>query len=290
MKQPDCEGTGPGQNARPLAYAFVLTAVIFLAEVAGGFWTGSLALLSDAAHMAVDLAALGLGLFAAWATRLPPDKKRTFGYHRVEVLAALVNGIALWVVVGMLLLEAYERFRAPVPVERLNAMLLIAALGLLCNIVSGAIVYPSRKQSLNLRAVFLHVLSDALGSIGAIAAGLIMRLSGWWLADPLASVFICAIVLWASFNLVRDSIHILLEGAPSHLDIEEIRGAIGSIEGVVEVHDLHLWSLSSGAASISGHVVLAKGGDAKAVLKAGAKTLDARFGLKHVTLQIEQPD
>ncbi|HAH07053.1 MAG TPA: cation transporter [Elusimicrobia bacterium] len=291
----DCEGTGEEhehgpQSLKPLAYAFSLTALIFLAEVAGGFWTGSLALLSDAAHMAVDVAAIGLGLFAAWASALPPDKERTFGYRRVEVLAALINGLALWVVVGMILHEAYERFRSPVPVEHLGGMLAIAAVGLLCNLASGALLYHKHEHSLNHKAVFLHVLSDALGSIGAIGAGLVMWKTGWWLADPLASLFICAIILAASYRLVKESIHILLEGAPSHLKVEEIRSALLGIEGVAGVHDLHLWSLSTGAPSMSGHVVLKAGGSAKAVLKESAKALEEKFCLKHVTLQVEHPD
>lgn len=291
----DCEGTGEehehgSESIKPLTYAFTLTALIFLAEVAGGFWTGSLALLSDAAHMAVDVAAIGLGLFAAWASALPPDKERTFGYRRVEVLAALINGLALWVVVGVILHEAWERFRRPVPVEHLGAMLAIAALGLLCNIASGALLFHRHEHNLNQKAVFWHVLSDALGSVGAIVAGLVMWKTGWWLADPLASLFICAIILAASYRLVKESIHILLEGAPAHLKVEDIREALSGIEGVAEVHDLHLWSLSSGAPSMSGHVVLKAGGDAKSVLKAGARLLDEKFCLKHVTLQVEHPD
>ncbi|MFH1724601.1 MAG: cation diffusion facilitator family transporter [Elusimicrobiota bacterium] len=281
-------GHGKAHAAKPLGIAFGLTFFVFLIELAGGLWAGSLALLADAAHMAVDLAALGLGLFASWAAARPADAKRSFGYHRVEVLAALGNGVGLWIVVGVLLHEAWGRFSAP-PAVRVPEMLGIAALGLLCNLVSGAVLYRSVKSNINLRAVFLHVASDALGSVGAIAAGLVMWSTGWMLADPLASVFICLVISVASFKLVRDSIHILLEGTPEHLDLEAVREALDGLEGVSEVHDLHLWSLSSGNESMSGHLVIRPGKDSQEVLRAGAEILERRFGIAHATLQIEAP-
>jgi cobalt-zinc-cadmium efflux system protein len=286
----DCEGVPPASDARPLIYVFAFTALVFLAEIGAGLWSGSLALLADAAHMGVDLAALGIGLFAAWASRLPPDRRRTFGYRRVEVLAALANGLLLWVAVGAILREAMERFHSPTPVAHLPMMLGVAVLGLVCNLVSGMLlVHEEHEHNLNVRAVFLHVMSDALGSVGAIVAGLLMWVCGWWLADPLASVFICVIILVVSVNLVRQAVHILLEGVPDHLDPECIRRTLESVEGVAEVHDLHLWSLSSGAVSMSGHVVLRPGGDAHKVLRAGMDVLAKDFELKHVTLQVEPP-
>lgn len=275
-----------GRGARPLAAAFALTAVVFAAELAGGLWTGSLALVADSVHMAVDLAALGLGLFAAWAAALPPDEKRTFGYHRIEVLAALGNGVGLWIAVGVLLREAYGRWRQPAPVDA-AWMLAVASVGLACNLIAAAMLYKGRRDSLNLRAVFLHVLSDALGSVGAIAAALLMRGGGRRWADPAATVFICAVVSVAAFRLVREAIHILLEGAPSHVDLAAVRRALAGLEGVSDVHDLHLWSLSSAAESLTGHLVVAPGTDPRRTLKAASALLKERFGISHSTLQIE---
>jgi len=259
---------------------------VFLAELFGGWWTGSLALLADAMHMGVDLLALGLGLLAAKVGERPPDAKRTFGYKRVEVLAALGNGIGLWIATGVILREAYGRFVFPTPVAA-PQMIGFAALGLSCNIISGLILYSSSRANINLRGVFLHVASDGLGSLGALAAGVVMVRTGWYQADPLASVFICLCIVFTSFWLMRDSIHILLEGAPPHLDLEEIRSALSTLAGVREVHDLHLWSLTQGSESMSGHLVVEPGRDSSEVLKAGMDLLRDKFGLTHITLQIE---
>ncbi|MBI4678576.1 MAG: cation transporter [Elusimicrobia bacterium] len=271
---------------RPLAGAFCLTAVIFIAELAGGWWTGSLALVSDAVHMAVDLSALGMALLAARLKCMPPDPRRTFGYERVEVLAALVNGLLLMVAVGAILKEAYDRFVNPAPVLA-GPMLAIASIGLGANLVSGLVLRPHSHDNINIRAAFLHVSLDALGSVGAIAAAVIMLATGWTRADPCASFLICLVVIATAFLLVRDSTHILLEGAPSHLDIEEIRAHLRLIPGVKEVHDLHLWSLTKGSESLSGHIVVAPGTDPAAVLKAATEMLSRRFALEHVTLQVE---
>lgn len=281
------EGHEPGPSAvRPLSIAFSITAVYFLIELAGGLWTGSLALVADAMHMGVDLAAMGMSLFAARVSQRPPDKKRTFGYQRVEVLAALGNGVWLWVATGIILHEAWDRLRQPSDVLG-GPMVAIAVAGLACNLVSGWVLYSASRTNLNLRGAFLHICADAFGSLGAIAAGAVIVATGWTRADPIASLLICAGILLTSVWLVRDSVHILLEGAPSHLDLEEIRAALSELPGVKDVHDLHLWSLTKGSESLSGHLVLAEGGDSAGVLKRGREMLDARFGLSHVTLQIE---
>ncbi|MFA6317645.1 MAG: cation diffusion facilitator family transporter [Elusimicrobiota bacterium] len=273
-------------GVRPLAGAFCLTAIIFLAEVVGGWWTGSLALFSDAAHMGVDLSALGMALLAARLKTLPPDPRRTFGYERVEVLAALANGLLLMVAVGAILMEAYDRFLNPSPVAA-GPMLFIAVIGLAANLVSGLLLLPHSHGNINIRAAFLHVLLDALGSIGAIAAAIVMLTTGWTRADPCASVLICAVVIFTAFMLVRDSTHILLEGTPPHLDLEEIREHLSLIPGVKDVHDLHLWSLTKGSESLSGHIVVAPGTDPTSVLKIGTQMLESEFSLSHVTLQVE---
>jgi len=276
-----------GHAIRPLVWAFAITFFIFLIELAGGVWSGSLALIADAMHMAVDLAAMGIGLFAAWAAGRPADDRRTFGYHRVEVLAALANGVALWIIVGVILHEAWLRYNAPQDI-RVVEMIAIAAVGLLANLISAALLFKHSYGNMNVRGVMLHVLSDALGSVGAIAAGVALWMTGWKGADPIASVFICAIISIASFKLIREAIHILLEGAPSHVDLGALRRELANIDGVVDVHDLHIWSLCSENVSMSGHLVVGSGHDGHSVRRAAQKTLSDAFGISHVTLQIEK--
>jgi len=280
-------GHADGHAIRPLVWAFAITFFIFLIELAGGVWSGSLALIADAMHMAVDLAAMGIGLFAAWAAGRPADDRRTFGYHRVEVLAALANGVALWIIVGVILHEAWLRYNAPQDI-RVVEMIAIAAVGLLANLISAALLFKHSYGNMNVRGVMLHVLSDALGSVGAIAAGVALWMTGWKGADPIASVFICAIISIASFKLIREAIHILLEGAPSHVDLGALRRELANIDGVVDVHDLHIWSLCSENVSMSGHLVVGSGHDGHSVRRAAQKTLSDAFGISHVTLQIEK--
>lgn len=270
-----------------VTWAFGLTFVFFLVELVGGWWTGSLALIADAMHMAIDLVSLGMSMFAAVMSKRPPDARRTFGYKRVEVLAALGNGVALWVVTGIILREAWARLVFPTPVAA-GQMIGIAFVGLLANLASGAILYRSSQQNINMRGAFMHVAADALGSLGAIVAGAIMLETDWFQADALASAAICIGIVLTSYWLLRDSIHILLEGAPAHLDLEEIRSSLGGLDGVKEVHDLHLWSLTQGSESMSGHLVIREGLDPHAVLEAGQTLLKDKFGLDHVTLQIEK--
>jgi cobalt-zinc-cadmium efflux system protein len=277
------------RGERPLTGAIALTGTIFVAELAGGWWTGSLALMADATHMAVDLLGLGLSLFAALLSRMPADPKRTYGYRRVEVLAALGNAIALMVATGFILREAYGRWSFPTPVAA-GPMTAVAALGLLCNLASAAMLWNASRGNLNLRGALLHVLADAAGSVGALLAGLIIWKTRWYQADALVSIAICFGIVFTAFWLLRDSVHILLEGAPPHLDLEEVRSALSGLDGVREVHDLHLWSLTRGQEAMSGHVVVVPGRDAADVLKAGRDLLRERFGLEHVTLQIEKEE
>jgi cobalt-zinc-cadmium efflux system protein len=270
-----------------MAVAFAITFVIFLVELVGGWWVGSLAVMADAVHMAVDLLALGMGLFAARMASRPADDKRTYGYHRVEVLAALGNGVGLWITVGVLLHEAYTRFQTPSDVK-VPEMILIALIGLLANIFSAALLFRQSKHNLNVRGVLMHIISDALGSVAAVLAGVVMLLTDWSYADPLATVAICMIIAYTSFDLVRESTHILLEGAPKHVNVEEVRRGLLEIEGVEQVHDLHLWTLSSGNDAMSGHLVVAKEKSTQDILKAGARFLEGRFKISHSTLQIEK--
>lgn len=274
---------------RPLYGVIALTGVIFFVELAGGWWTGSLALIADAAHMAVDLLALSLTMVASMLARMPADPKRTYGYRRVEVLAALGNAIALMVATGFLLREAWARYTFPTPVAA-GPMIVIALIGLLCNLVSAAMLWKASRTNINMRGAFFHVLSDGAGSVGALVAGVIMWYTRWYRVDALVTVLICGGIVLTAFWLLRDSVHILLEGAPPHLDLEKIRASLKSIPGVKDVHDLHLWSLTQGQEAMSGHLVLEKGRDHAAALKAGKSALSDGFGISHVTLQIENHD
>jgi len=271
---------------RPLYSVIVLTGTIFFVELAGGWWTGSLALIADATHMAVDLLGLGLTLVAAMLARLPADPKRTYGYRRVEVLAALGNAIALMVATGFLLREAWARFMFPSTIAA-KPMIAIALVGLVCNMVSAAMLWRASRTNINMRGALLHVLSDGAGSVGAVLAGLIVWKTRWYQADALVTVLICIGIVFTAFWLLRDSVHILLEGAPAHIDVEEVRSALAGLDGVADVHDLHLWCLTMGEDAMSGHLVLAPGRDPAAALKDGKAVLADRFGITHVTLQIE---
>ncbi len=282
---------GAESPERPLYGAIALTGVIFFVELAGGWWTGSLALVADAAHMAVDLLALSLTMVASMLSRMPADPKRTYGYRRVEVLAALGNAIALMVATGFLLREAWARYTFPTPVAA-GPMIAIAFIGLLCNLVSAAMLWKASRTNINMRGAFLHVLSDGAGSVGALLAGVVIWYTRWYRVDALVTVLICGGIVLTAFWLLRDSVHILLEGAPAHLDLEKIRAALKAIPGVKDVHDLHLWSLTQGQEAMSGHLVLEKGRDHSEALNAGKAALAGGFGISHVTLQIEneEPD
>jgi cobalt-zinc-cadmium efflux system protein len=274
---------------RSLYGAIALTGTIFFVELAGGWWTGSLALIADAAHMAVDLLGLSLTLVASMLARLPADPKRTYGYRRVEVLAALGNAIALMVATGFLLREAWARFAFPTAIAA-GPMIAVAFVGLLCNIGSAAILWKASRTNINMRGALLHVVSDGAGSVGALLAGFIILRTRWYQADAIVTVLICGGIVLTAFWLLRDSVNILLEGAPAHLDIDEIRSALTGIPGVTDVHDLHLWSLTQGRDSMSGHLVLEKGRDHAEALKAGRAIMAERFGITHVTLQVEKED
>lgn len=257
-----------------------------LAEAVGGWLTGSLALLADAGHMLSDVAALGLSLFAMWMARRPPTSRRTYGYHRTEILAALANGATLVAISLVILFEAWERFRNPTEVNAAG-MMGIAVGGLLVNLASLWILHEGRSESLNVRGAWLHVLTDALGSVQAIAAGVLIWAFGWRWADPAASVLIALLVIYSSWSLLKESTEILMEHAPSHIDVDEVRHAMASIPGVLEVHDLHVWTITSGMESLSAHVVVREERYRCDVLEEIRTVLHDRFGLHHMTVQME---
>jgi cobalt-zinc-cadmium efflux system protein len=275
-----------GRNRTRLALTLGLAAVYMLAEVAGGWFTGSLALLADAGHMLSDVAALGLSLFAMSMARRPPTSKRTFGYHRMEILAALANGAALVAISIFVLVEAVQRFRQPPEVDA-PVMMAIATGGLLVNLAGLWILHEGRSESLNVRGAWLHVLTDALGSVQAIAAGALIWAFGWQWADPAASVLIAVLVVYSSWSLLKEATGVLMESAPSHIDVDEVRDAMIGIPGVIEVHDLHVWTITSGMENLSAHVVVEEGCYDCDVLTEIRTTLHDRFGIHHMTVQME---
>ncbi len=267
---------------------FLVVGYVFV-ELAGGLWSGSLALLADAGHMASDGAALAITLFAVRMARWAPTPKRTYGFHRAEVLAAVANGAALIVIALGIVWEAWERLYTPAPIVG-PLMIGVAAGGLLVNLIGLVVLAAGRKDNLNLRAAWLHVLSDALGSVGALVAGVLVWWRGWTWADPVASAFIALLVLRVSWALLNEAVHVLMEGAPAHIDVNAVRSAMASTPGVRAVHDLHVWAITSGIVAMSGHVVVDDGVANPALLQTLATTLRAQFGIGHTTIQIEPPD
>jgi cobalt-zinc-cadmium efflux system protein len=271
-----------------LAAALVLAAAYMVAEFVGGWWTGSLALLADAGHMLSDVAALALSFFAIWLADRPSPAHRTFGYYRAEILAALANGIALAVISILVVVEAFKRFGAPREVLG-GPMLAIAAGGLAVNLIGLAILHGGREENLNVRGAWLHVLTDALGSVGAIAAGLFIYFLQWQWADPLASVLIAALVLYSAWRLIEEAVSVLMESAPKGVDVKKIHAALASRPGVVAVHDLHVWTITSGLPALSVHVVTDQTAY-EAILQDARATLHREFGIDHVTVQVEPQD
>lgn len=276
-------------DSRRLAWALAITAIYFFAEVLGGLLTNSLALLSDAGHMFSDTAALGLSLCAFQIARRPATSKKTFGYQRLEILAALINGLVLWLVVGVIFTEAYRRFLDP-PAVHAPGMLVVAVVGLAVNVVAGRILFACNQGNLNIRGAFLHVLGDALGSIGAIVAALIILLTGWTLADPLVSCLIGILILYTSWELVRESVDILMQSVPRGIDTADVQKAMEQVTGVLKVHDLHVWTVTSGVFTLSAHAVIHESGDPQAILDQMEARLKSAFAIEHTTIQLETED
>lgn len=268
---------------RSLGAALALTAGYAVVEALGGWLAGSLALLSDAGHMATDAAALGLALFAQWVARRPPSPRASYGYARAEVLAAFVNALALLLLVGFIVFEAVQRMRTPQPVAG-GTVLGIATVGLLVNLLT-AWALSRASQSTGARGALLHVLSDALGSIGAIVAGAVILTTGWTPIDPLLSVVTAVLILHATWRLLAQTTGVLMEGVPAHLDYDEIGKALTAIPGIVGVHDLHVWQMSARHSALSAHVTIESGDTWLRVLDATRHMLATRFHIEHVTLQ-----
>jgi cobalt-zinc-cadmium efflux system protein len=271
---------------RALGAALALTAGYGVVEALGGWFAGSLALLSDAGHMATDAAALGLALFAQWVARRPPSPRASYGYARAEVLAAFVNALALLLLVGFIVVEAFRRIATPAPVAG-AAVLVIAAIGLFVNLLTAWVL--SRAASIGARSALLHVLSDALGSIAAIVAGAVIVVTGWTPIDPLLSLLTAVLILRATWRLLAQTTGVLMEGVPAHLDYREIGKALTTIPGVSGVHDLHVWQMSPRHAALSAHVTIESGDAWLSILDAARRMLAARFHIDHVTLQPSWP-
>ncbi len=280
-------GLGRVKHEAPLRWALALTGGFLIAELVGAWLTNSLALLSDAAHMATDTLALVIALVAVRLGQRPPDARRTFGYARLEAIGALVNGGLLFVVAIFILFEAIGRFRQP-PAVASTGMLVVATLGLLVNLIAMKILKAGSGESLNMRGAYLEVWSDMLGSVAVIVGAGVIWLTGWTVVDPILAVLIGLWVLPRTWTLVREALHVLLEGVPAGLDLAALREAMLATPGVASVHDLHVWSLSSTRPAMAAHVVLAAdAGDASATRHSLAGMLDTRFGIDHVTLQME---
>lgn len=274
------------QSRRALAITLSLTSAFTIAEVVGGVLTGSLALLADAAHMLSDDLSLGLALGASWLASRPAAGDRTFGYQRAEVLAAFVNGLALVAISIWIFYEAYRRFSDP-PEVLGGWMLAVAAIGLLVNLIAAWILWRSEGESLNVEAALRHVLADLLGSVGVIVAAVIILTTGWLYADPLVSVLVGLVVLASSWGVIRDSVRILLEASPKGIDAERVGNAMASHPGVSEVHDLHVWTITSGFPALSAHVLVPEGEDCHARRLELDEMLEREFGIAHTTLQVE---
>jgi cobalt-zinc-cadmium efflux system protein len=268
-----------------LGVAALATIAFGVVEAAGGWWTGSLALLSDAGHMLTDGAALGLGALAAWVARRPPSSRHSYGLGRAEVVAALLNAGAMLVIIVALAYEAIVRLRQPAPVQGALAAL-IAAAGLALNLFVLRRLSP-HLHDMNARAARLHVLGDLLGSVAALTAGALIALTGWTRIDPIASLVICALIAFSSVRLLRESVHALMEGVPSGMSVEAIGGEMARVAGVVSVHDLHVWTLSGSRTALSAHVVVRSLGHWERTLVELQRRLHERFGIDHVTLQPE---
>jgi cobalt-zinc-cadmium efflux system protein len=274
------------RNRRVLAIVLGLTVAFTAVEIVGGLLTGSLALLADAAHMLSDNVALGIALLAVWIAGRPSTPERSFGYQRVEILAALVNGIVLVALAIWIVVEAWQRFSDP-PEVLAGWVAVIALAGLAVNLVAAAILDRAGHDTLNMRAAFRHVVADAIGSAGVLAAALVILVTGWRYADPLAGVAIAILILASSWSILRDSVQILLEGAPRGLDARGLGRRLAELPGVVEVHDLHVWTITSGFPALSAHVLVEARDDCHVRRREMEEVLLREYGIEHTTLQVD---
>ncbi|BCB02862.1 cation diffusion facilitator family transporter [Bacillus sp. KH172YL63] len=277
---------GHNQNKKALFISFVFIFTFMIVEVIGGIVTNSLALLSDAGHMLSDAAALGLSLAAFYIGEKATDKGKTYGYKRFEIVAAFLNGITLLLVSLYIFWEAYHRFIDTPTVS--PTMMIIAVIGLVVNIiVAWILMRGDTEHNLNVRSAFLHVLGDMLGSVGAIIAGLLIYFFSWNLADPIASVIVAVLIIISGWRVTKDSIHILMEGSPEHIDTEKVKSDLSQLGGVLEVHDLHVWCITSDFTALSCHVVVGEEVDRDRILVELSHFLEEEYDIQHTTIQVE---
>ncbi len=277
------------ESRKRLTIVLGLTASYMFAEFFGGLWTGSLALLADSGHMLADVVALLLALMALWFGARPATRNKTFGYYRIEILAALINGVGLTLIAFFIFYEAYQRLSIP-PSIRSGPMTIVAAGGLIINLICARLLHRDSHDDLNMRGAWLHVIGDALGSVGAMVAGALIVIFGWNIADPLISIIIGALIVWSSWHLMREATNVLLEGTPAHINLAAVEDAILETEGVSNVHDLHVWTITSGRDALSAHVIHAYSISQPNLLKELRAKLHDRFGVDHLTIQMETAD
>ena len=289
----DSHPGGPGHvhasgevQARGLRIALALTARFFVVEVVGGFYANSLALLADAGHMLTDVAALGLSLFVAWFSRQPETPRKTYGYLRWEILAAFLNGTTLLLISVWIISEAVLRLRHPQPVAS-GLMLAVAGASVFTNLASAWVLHGGSRASLNMRGAYIHVLGDLLGSVGTVVAAILVRYTGWLPADPIASIVMTVLIVRGSWRLVRESVDILLESTPAHISTGAVRSQLTAIPGIESVHDLHVWTVTSGVIAMSAHAIVREPERHQHVLEHIHDAMRL-FGIDHVTIQLER--
>jgi cobalt-zinc-cadmium efflux system protein len=273
---------------RPLKITLGLVLVIMVAEVIGGVLSNSLALLSDAGHMLTDALALGLSLFAMNLARRPATSTRTYGYHRAEIMAALVNGTVLILVSVFIFYQAYQRFFA-LPAVKSPLMMIVAVIGLVANLIGMFLLRRSSRKSINIKAAFWHIIGDTMSSVGVIIAGVIIFFTGWNIADPILAVLIGVVILWGAVRIVRESVDILLESVPAHVRIDEVTAAVKNVPGVEDLHDIHIWTITSGIYALSAHLSIADQTVSQScdILTKVNEVLAGNFNITHTTLQLE---
>ena len=276
---------GHDSGSKTLLIALLLTLGFACVEVVAGFWSGSLALLSDAAHMVTDATSLGLAAAAAWLARRPPSLQHSYGLVRAEVLAALINSLAMLVLIGFIVYEAIHRFSTPQPIAG-GTVVVVAVIGLIVNLIVAWTLHHD-VHTLNSRAALLHVLGDALGSVAAITAGIVILATGWTPIDPLLSLFVALLISISALRLLREVVHVLMEGVPLNIKLEAVGHDLAALPGVLRVHDLHVWTLSSGTLALSAHLEIRSLSDWPKLLESARQTLASRHGIRHVTLQPE---
>lgn len=282
------ETRSAASNSRDrMSFVLILTAAYMVAEIVGGLLTGSLALLADAAHMGTDVGGLALALFAIWLAGKPANPSKTYGYYRAEILAALMNGMMLFGVAFYILYEAYQRFNAPVEVNSLP-MLVVAAVGLAVNLTGLFLLKAGAAESLNVKGAYLEVVSDMLSSVGVMVAAGLIWLTGWKWVDPAFSMLIGVFILPRTWSLMREAVDILMQSMPRHLNSEDIEQTIREQEDVQSVHDLHVWTITSGKIALSGHIQIVPTGNSDRVISRVSRLLSNRFGIAHATLQVEK--